>query len=45
MCYKLKDELLNGEKLLLLSGFGVGYSWGSVLLKTKHIFTNLVEHD
>ena len=45
MCYKLKYELLNGEKLLLLSGFGVGYSWGSVLLKTKHIFTNLVEHD
>jgi len=45
MCYKLKDELLSGEKLLLLSGFGVGYSWGSVLLKTKHIFTNLVEHD
>lgn len=45
MCYALKDELFNGEKLLLLSGFGVGYSWGSVLLKTKHIFTNLVEHD
>ena len=30
---------------MVLCGFGVGFSWGSVLLKTKHIYTNLVEHD
>lgn len=28
---------LNGTNQLLLSGFGVGFSWGSVLLETKDI--------
>ncbi len=45
LCFKLKDELKNKKLSLLLSGFGVGYSWGSVLLKTQNIYTNLVEHD
>lgn len=30
-------EKLNGDKKLLLSGFGVGFSWGSVLLNTRDI--------
>ena len=45
MCHALKYELIEKEQRLLLCGFGVGFSWGSVLLKTKHIYTNLVEHD
>src|SRR5690606_8571370 len=33
----LKNELANGESKLLLSGFGVGLSWGSVILNTKNL--------
>jgi 3-oxoacyl-[acyl-carrier-protein] synthase-3 len=33
---KLKDDL-NGEKKLLLSGFGVGMSWGTAVLNTRNV--------
>jgi 3-oxoacyl-[acyl-carrier-protein] synthase III len=45
MCYKLKDELKSKPLTLLLSGFGVGYSWGSVILETENVYTNITEHD
>ncbi len=45
ICHTLKNECLNSELNLLLSGFGVGYSWGSVLLNTRFIHTHLIEHD
>lgn len=28
-----------------MSGFGVGFSWGSVILKTENVYTNLLEYD
>ena len=34
---KLKKQLEGQTKKLLLSGFGVGYSWGSCLLEANHI--------
>lgn len=45
MCYAMKDALATKENRLLLSGFGVGYSWGSVILETKNVYTSLIEHD
>jgi 3-oxoacyl-[acyl-carrier-protein] synthase III len=45
MCYALKDELRSKKLTLLLSGFGVGFSWGSVILTTENVYTNLTEHD
>lgn len=45
MCHALNNELRSKSLTLLLSGFGVGYSWGSVILKTDFIYTNLIEHD
>ena len=37
MVSKLKNELSNGKNKLLLSGFGVGLSWGSVVLDTANL--------
>jgi 3-oxoacyl-[acyl-carrier-protein] synthase-3 len=34
---KIKEELTTGKNKLLLSGFGVGLSWGSVILDTSYI--------
>lgn len=45
MCHAMKDDLQNKELTLLLSGFGVGFSWGSVVLQTKNVYTNLIEYD
>lgn len=45
MCYVMKDALLKQNLTLLFSGFGVGYSWGSVILKTNNVYTHLLEHD
>jgi hypothetical protein len=40
------EEALQTKKLtLLLSGFGVGYSWGSVILETENVYTKLIEYD
>jgi 3-oxoacyl-[acyl-carrier-protein] synthase-3 len=32
ICHRLGDVLVNSRKKILLSGFGMGFSWGSVLL-------------
>lgn len=45
ICHALKEQVAGSPKNMLLSGFGVGYSWGSVLLDTKGIYTNVIEHD
>ena len=37
MITQLKDQLSKGDKTLLLSGFGVGFSWASCILKTKSL--------
>ncbi len=42
--HKLKDQLKNNHKKVVLSGFGVGYSWGSCLLNFDKInCCNLLE--
>jgi 3-oxoacyl-[acyl-carrier-protein] synthase-3 len=45
MCYKLKEELKSKHLTLLLCGFGVGYSWGSVKLETENVHTSITEYD
>ncbi len=45
LCYKLEEALLTKRLTLLLSGFGVGYSWGSVILETENVYTKLIEYD
>jgi len=45
MCYAMKDALAAEKLTLLLSGFGVGFSWGSVILQTENLYTDLIEHD
>ena len=46
MLYKLRDELENKSLNLLLSGFGVGYSWGNCIVRTnKIICTDIIEID
>lgn len=37
MIYQLKDQLENKSLNLLLSGFGVGYSWGNCIIKTNNL--------
>lgn len=37
MLYNLKDQLENKSLHLLLSGFGVGYSWGNCILQTNGV--------
>ncbi|MBK7147449.1 MAG: hypothetical protein IPH78_01190 [Bacteroidetes bacterium] len=37
MVTQLNQQLRSQELSLLCSGFGVGLSWGSVLLHTKHL--------
>lgn len=44
MVHALKNEFNSGQKKLLLSGFGVGYSWGSCILNTENIIVcDLIE--
>ncbi|HKC67121.1 MAG TPA: ketoacyl-ACP synthase III [Bacteroidia bacterium] len=46
MLYTLKNKLEQEQLTLLLSGFGVGYSWGNCILKTnKLICTEILELD
>lgn len=37
MIYQLKDQLENKSLNLLLSGFGVGYSWGNCIINCNNI--------
>ncbi len=44
LLYALKNELEKKELILLLSGFGVGFSWGNCILKTKEVIcTDILE--
>jgi 3-oxoacyl-[acyl-carrier-protein] synthase-3 len=45
ICTCLKEKIESDQLTLLLAGFGVGFSWGSVVLKTSKIRTKIVEHD
>jgi len=45
ICHALKEQVKDAKLNLLLSGFGVGYSWGSVLLSSSGIYTAMIEHD
>jgi 3-oxoacyl-[acyl-carrier-protein] synthase-3 len=45
MCYAMKDALATKKLKLLLSGFGVGLSWGSVVLETENVHTALLDYD
>ncbi|WP_256009598.1 3-oxoacyl-ACP synthase III family protein [Desertivirga xinjiangensis] len=46
MVSQIKDELSSQERSLLMSGFGVGLSWASLILKTDSIFIHdLIEYD
>ena len=46
MLYKLKNELESKTLNLLLSGFGVGYSWGNCIIRTdKIVCTDIIEID
>jgi 3-oxoacyl-[acyl-carrier-protein] synthase-3 len=46
MIFKIKEELENKSLNLLLSGFGVGYSWGNTILQTnKIVCTEIIEID
>jgi 3-oxoacyl-[acyl-carrier-protein] synthase-3 len=44
ICHSLKEEMKTKKNTLLLCGFGVGFSWGSVILKTENVYTNLIEY-
>ena len=42
--FSLQDKLRTEKLKLLLSGFGVGLSWGSVILETENIVCpNIIE--
>lgn len=45
ICTCLKEKIESDQLTLVLAGFGVGFSWGSVVLKTSEIRTKIVEHD
>jgi len=46
MVTELAKPLSSGKNKLLLSGFGVGLSWGSVFLETEHlVIPELIEAD
>jgi len=46
MLHAIRDELEKKELTLLLSGFGVGFSWGNCILRTKHVTcTEILELD
>lgn len=44
MVTQIAEQLKTGKKKLLLSGFGVGLSWGSIILETENlIVSDLIE--
>lgn len=46
LCFCLKDELTTKNVNLLLSGFGVGFSWGSAIIETKQLqVVDLIEYE
>jgi 3-oxoacyl-[acyl-carrier-protein] synthase III len=46
MCFALKNDLLKESLNLLLCGFGVGLSWGSVILRTEKLLAaEIIDYD
>ncbi len=45
ICHQLQIELKSNNCKLLLSGFGVGYSWGSLICEVQSVYTKLIEND
>ncbi len=45
ICSKLSNEVKTKKLTLLLAGFGVGFSWGSMLCNTENVYTNFIEYD
>jgi 3-oxoacyl-[acyl-carrier-protein] synthase-3 len=43
ICFKLKDSIENKMLNMVFSGFGVGFSWGSIFLSTRGVKTKIVE--
>jgi 3-oxoacyl-[acyl-carrier-protein] synthase III len=44
MTARIRDALLEGKKKLLLSGFGIGLSWGSCIVEIENaVFPELIE--
>jgi 3-oxoacyl-[acyl-carrier-protein] synthase-3 len=43
ICSKLKDSIKNNKLKMLFSGFGVGFSWGSICLTTQEVETKIIE--
>lgn len=44
ICKELSEAVLNENKSYLLSGFGVGFSWATVLLNLANVKTKMIEH-
>lgn len=44
ICKELSESVLNENKSYLLSGFGVGFSWATVLLDLATVKTKMIEH-
>jgi 3-oxoacyl-[acyl-carrier-protein] synthase-3 len=45
ICSELKEQLSTQKLKLLLSGFGVGFSWATLLLNTEGVQTKLLEYE
>ena len=45
ICYQLKEQVMNKKLTLLLAGFGVGFSWGSMICEVENVYTNLLNYD
>jgi len=44
MTVRIREELLKGKKKLLMSGFGIGLSWGSCIVDIENaVFPELIE--
>lgn len=45
ICSELKEQIASQKLKLLLSGFGVGFSWASLLLNMDSVQTKLLEYE
>ncbi len=45
ICSELKEQITSQKLKLLLSGFGVGFSWATILLNTEGVQTKLLEYE
>ena len=42
ICHNLGDSLLEGSELICMAGFGVGLTWGSLLIRLKNLQFNRI---